>query len=170
MKFEWILKALSREPVDDQSISTVFEVHGYRMDIPGKGGSSISFRIKVVRHCDWISGKIMSRDGGQRVGDLMSYQSSLGGTDADYIRFRFRITNDLVLQQLQLSGSKILEIELKRGEARWSDVESVRGPRSNQAKPEQISTAHLSRALLDKLMRLRMESEDAPNPNHILQP
>ena len=104
------------------------------------------------------------------MGDLMSYQSSLGGTDADYIRFRFRITNDLVLEQLQLSGSKILEIELKRGEARWSDVESVRGPRSNQAKPEQISTAHLSRALLDKLMRLRMEAEDAPNPNHILQP
>ena len=164
-KLDWILKALSREPVDDESITTVFEVHGYRMDIPGSGTRSISFRIKVVRHCDWISGKIMSVDGVQRLGNLVFYQSSLGDADVDCVRFRFRITNDIVLEQLQLlhlTSSQSLEVELKRGETRWIDVESVRGPRSNQAKPNRISTRHLSTWLLDKFMRnLHLEKEDS---------
>lgn len=168
IKLQWILEALSKEPVDDQSITTVFQVHGYRMDIfPREEGSAgflatISFRIKMVRHCDWISGKIMSVDGGQKLGDLMSYayRPSLRDAGVDYMRFQFRITNHVVFDQLHIPDSKLLEIELNRHKRKWRDVETVRGPRSNPAKPNEISTAHLSKKMLDRKMREMKEEED----------
>ena len=87
----------------------------------------------------------MSENGRHNLGRMVSihsqleedkyFWSPLGNADRDYIRLRFRITNDIVLQQLQVPESKILEIELTPHCPRWKRIESNHVPRGKFLHP-----------------------------------
>ena len=133
-----------------QSITTLFEVHGYTIHVLAEDGSSdlwasVSFRIFTMRNCNGMSGVIMSENGRHNLGRMVSihsqleedkyFWSPLGNANRDYIRLRFRITNEIVLQQLQASTSKTLEIELIPYCPRWKRIESNHVPRGKFLHP-----------------------------------
>ena len=117
---------------------------------------------------------ITSENGKYRMGKMVSIHSQLevdkyfwspfGNADRDYIRFRFEITNGILLQQLQTPESKMLEIEWRPHCPRWKRIEARQFPRGEFLHPltgytfskkeqEKITAASIIRAR-DKFDRI----------------